>query len=202
MSWRQQYEARLRIQRRYRTVWRVPISKKLALVLQQHVPAGARVLDVGAGHRKAQSWLPGRRYESVDPDPDGEHEYQDLGDAQGPYDAALLLEVIEHLPLEEACTTLVRLRGKLAPGGVLVVSTPNTYHPPTYLRDATHITPFCYDELGGVLEVAGFEVVTIQRIYNDALWRKLLRRYVFGWLFRLLRLDFATQVAAVARVPG
>ena len=200
MSWGEQYAARRGVHERYKTVWRVPIVKKLSLLFEQHIAKDARVLDVGAGERNAKALLPGRSYESCDPDPHTQHDYTDLAQVRGPYDAILFLEVIEHLGPEEALSTLKRLRELLAPNGVLVVSTPNTFHPPAYLRDATHKTPFCYDELGGILAVAGFETSALVRVYNDAIWRKLLRRYAFGWLFRLLSLDFAPQIAAVARV--
>lgn len=202
MSWGKQYAARKRIAARYKTVFRVPIEKRLADLLARVVPADARVLDVGAGDGQAKGWLPGRAYVSVDPDPQAGADHADVDAVAGPFDAILFLEVIEHLSAEAALDTLQKLRALLAPGGVLVVSTPNTFHPPAYLRDATHVTPFCYDELGGILEVAGFEVTQLARVYNDAIWRKLLRRYLLGWLFRLLTLDFAPQVVAVARVSG
>jgi hypothetical protein len=199
MSWGEQFAARRTVQARYKTVWRVPIVRKLAQVIDEHVAQDARVLDVGAGERNGRALVPGRAYESLDPDPHTEHDHRDLAQVEGRYGGILFLEVIEHLGPEEALDTLKRLRELLDPGGVLIVSTPNTFHPPAYLRDATHRTPFCYDELGGVLAVAGFEVTALVRVYNDAIWRKLLRRYAFGWLFRLLSLDFAPQIAAVAR---
>ena len=88
----------------------------------------------------------------------------------------------------------------LEPGGRLILSTPNTYYPPAYLRDATHRTPLCYDELAGLLAAAGYEVEAIYRIYHDPLHRRLLRQYVFGWLFRLIGIDFARQIVVVARL--
>ncbi len=41
----------------------------------------------------------------------------------------------------------------------------------------------------------------IVRIYHDPVHRKLLRRYLFGWLFRMISIDFARQIVLVARKP-
>ena len=80
-----------------------------------------------------------------------------------------------------------------------MLSTPNTFYPPAYLRDASHRTPLCYDELGGMLEAAGLRVTRIVRIYNDPVWRRFVRRFLFGWLFRLIGIDFARQIVIVAQ---
>jgi hypothetical protein len=82
----------------------------------------------------------------------------------------------------------------------LVLSTPNVFHPPAYLRDVTHRTPLCYDELAGLVTGAGLEIEHVYRIYNDPLPRMLLRRYAFGWLFRLLGIDFARQIAVCGQL--
>jgi hypothetical protein len=89
------------------------------------------------------------------------------------------------------------------PGGRLVLSTPNTYYPPAYLRDVTHRTPLCYDELAGLVGAAGLEVERIARVYHDPVHRAFLRRYLFGWLFEMIGIDFARQIILVARkAPG
>ncbi len=151
---------------------------------------------------KLRAQRPGMRYESLDIDPQGEHDYRDLGELTRQYDCVFALEVIEHLPLEEITPWLRQLRGAVRPGGVLILSTPNTFFPMAYLRDVTHRTPLCYDELGALVEGAGFGVERIVRIYHDPVHRKLLRRYMFGWLFRLICVDFARQIVVVARAPN
>jgi hypothetical protein len=83
-----------------------------------------------------------------------------------------------------------------------VLSTPNTFYPPAYLRDATHVTPLCYDELAGLVACSGLHVERVVRVYHDPLLRALLRRLLFGWLFRLIGIDFARQIVLVARRPS
>ncbi|MHB1037269.1 MAG: hypothetical protein ACYC35_22000 [Pirellulales bacterium] len=72
----------------------------------------------------------------------------------------------------------------------------------TFPYNAPHRTPLGYDLLGGMVELAGLDVERIARVYNDPLHRIALRRFVFGWLFRLLGIDFAGQIVLVARKAG
>lgn len=204
LSWSAQYARRKAAAERFgKSVFDLPIVKHLRDVLLAAVPARGRVLEVGAGQRKIEALLkkhrPAVRYESFDIDPHGEHDYRDWSEVPGGYDCVLALEVIEHLPLAEIPDWLAQLAAVLKPGGRLVLSTPNTFYPPAYLRDATHCTPLCYDELAGLVTGAGLAVQHIYRVYNDPLPRMLLRRFVFGWLFRLLGLDFARQIALIAQ---
>ena len=205
-SWSEQFRRRKEIAARFGGIFELPIRRRVREVLLDQLIDGAVVLEVGAGDRSMEKALlrerPRLRYESLDIDPHGRHEYRDLAEVRSHYDCVFALEVIEHLPLEDITPWLVRLCEIVKPGGVLVLSTPNTYFPMAYLRDVTHRTPLCYDELGGLVSGAGFHVEQIVRIYHDPMHRKLLRRYLFGWLFRMISLDFARQIVLVARKGG
>ena len=84
----------------------------------------------------------------------------------------------------------------------MLLSTPNTFYPPAYLRDATHRTPLCYDELAGLVTAAGLEVTRVARVYHDPVHRRFLRQYCLGWLFRLIGIDYARQIVLVAHKPA
>ena len=202
-SWSELYEHRRAAARRFgKQVFALPIVRRVRDVVLGAIEDDASVLEVGAGERKMAATIAQHRrrvtYHSMDIDPRGEHDYHDLDDISCAYDCVFALEVVEHLPLEEIVPWLVRLGELLRTGGKLVLSTPNTFYPPAYLRDATHRTPLCYDELAGLAAAAGLRVTHVYRVYHDPLHRKLLRRYLFGWLFRLIGIDFARQIALVA----
>jgi len=79
----------------------------------------------------------------------------------------------------------------------------NTQHllPPAFMRDVTHCNAWCYDELGGFLELAGLKVITIHRLYHDSIIKRLVRRYLFYPVFRIMNFDYARQIIVVAQKP-
>ena len=202
LGWSEMYAHRRRVAGRFGRWFQLPLLKRAEdAVVAAAAPDGA-LLEVGAGARKLAMRLsahhPGCLYESMDIDAAHAHDYHDLAEIERKYDCVVALEVIEHLPFEAIPGWLASLVALLEPGGRLVISTPNTFYPPAYLRDATHRTPLAYDELGGLIQHAGLDVDEIARVYNDAIHRRVLRRYAFGWLFRLLGLDYAPQIVVVA----
>ena len=205
LSWSELYRHRRDAAARFGPIFNLPIAKRARDILAAHVHAGQSVLEVGAGDRLMGRFLSerhaGLEYRSLDPDPAGVHDYRDLSGVHRTFDCIFAFEVVEHLELSEIPGWLTSLSELVVPGGSVLLSTPNTYYPPAYLRDATHRTPLCYDELAGLLAAAGLEVEHIYRIYNDPLHRILLRRYLFNGLFRLIGIDFARQIVVVARRP-
>lgn len=205
-AWSELYTRRRAMAARFgKLVFHLPLRRRIRQVLVERLTDGQRVLEVGAGDRKMGGQLlaslPHLMYESMDIDRNLPHDYYSLDEVAGPYDAVFALEVVEHLPLAGIVPWLRRLSGLLRPGGFLVLSTPNTFYPPAYLRDATHCTPLCYDELAGLVSLAGLEVTAIYRIYHDPVHRRLLRRYALGWLFKAMGIDYARQIVLVARRP-
>jgi len=207
ISWSDLYAHRRAAAARFgKSVFRLPLVKRVREVLLSNVRDGDQVLEVGAGQRLMRKVLVARYprtvYESLDIDPRGEHDYRRLDEIREPYDVVMAFEVVEHLELQAIPRWLGQLRSILRPGGKLLLSTPNTYYPPAYLRDATHRTALCYDELAGMAEAAGLHVERVVRVYHDPIHRMLLRRYLFGWLFRLIGIDFARQIVVVASAQG
>ncbi|HUY91084.1 MAG TPA: class I SAM-dependent methyltransferase [Pirellulales bacterium] len=191
---------------RFGRIFALPIVRRVRDVLLQCVDDSARVLELGAGDRRMGELLRSRRaaidYRSLDIDPRGEHDYRSLDEIDCAFDCVFAFEVVEHIAVDEIPGWLARLGELLAPGGRLVLSTPNTYYPPAYLRDVTHRTPLCYDELAALVAAAGLHVERIARVYHDPVHRAFLRRYLFGWLFEMIGIDFAQQIVLVACKPA
>jgi 2-polyprenyl-3-methyl-5-hydroxy-6-metoxy-1,4-benzoquinol methylase len=205
-SWSEQYKFRREAADRFGRIFSLPIVKRARDVLLDCVRDRARVLEVGAGDRRMCRLFAHDRadveYRSLDIDPCGEHDYRAFTEIECRFDCVFAFEVIEHIAFDELFAWLQCVVQVLVPGGRLIVSTPNTYYPPAYLRDASHRTPLCYDELAALVSRAGLDVSRIVRVYNDPLHRMFLRRFAFGWLFRLIGIDFARQIVLVAVKPG
>jgi len=200
--WRPQYEARRRIQQRFPKIWNVPLAKRYSSVLFEEGRDGMSLLEVGAGTRGlapkvARRW-PNATYRSLDIDRSTEHDFYRWEDVAGRYDLVCMFDVIEHVRPPDALELLRRCREVLSESGILLATTPNIYHPPTFLRDATHLTPWAWDELGAVAFLAGFEVKDLYRLYSDSPWGRIVHRGLLYPLHRGLGIDFATHVMLVA----
>ncbi len=94
---------------------------------------------------------------------------RELDELEGGFDVITLWEVVEHLP--RPVETLAALRRRLRPGGLLMLSTPNTGHwqalrePAAWegYRPPSHLVFFTAETLSRALEQAGFQEVTVQR---------------------------------------
>lgn len=203
-SWSALYRHRQQVKRRYPSIWSVPLVKKEMDRLLAIVPDGARVLEVGAGDRRFGRRLrvarPGIEYRSFDIDRETRQDYYRLEDIEGTFDCIYAFELIEHLPADEGLALLQRLRSLLRENGTLLLGTPNLYHPHRYWGDITHRTPYKYEELGGLMMMAGFELPTVHRIYNDAWLRRWFRLHVGVMLHRYLDVDFAGTILVDAEV--
>lgn len=201
-SWSDLYRHRQEIKRRYPTIWSVPLVKKELDCLLPIVADGDRVLEIGAGDRRfgkrLQALRPGIEYRSFDIDRNTAQDYYSLAEVEGSFDCIFAFELIEHLDLEAGFALLQTARGFLRPGGRLLLGTPNLYHPHRYWGDVTHKTPYKYEELGGLLLMAGFGNPKVYRLYNDAWLRRWFRLHVGVYLHRYLDIDFAGTVMVEA----
>ena len=202
LDWSKLYNHRKKIADRFGTLWKLPLKKRYFSVLAPLGGSNSRLLEIGAGERGLKSKLANvwgkYDYKSCDIDQTHPHDFSHISEVTGEFDVICLFEIIEHLNLDQAAEMLHECYAFAQQGSKIVVTTPNVYYPPAYLRDVTHCTAWSYDELGGFLELAGFQVVSIHRLYHDSLFKRFLRQYIFYPWFRVMNFDFARQIIVVA----
>lgn len=200
-SWSAFYEHRKGVRRAFPSVYKLKVKKKLLDVVTEELSGVEKILDVGAHTRdlgeRIKRERPGVGFKTMDLDREKEHDYYSLDCVDEKFDIVILAEVIEHLGFEEGMELLKKLYDLLAPGGKIIVSTPNLHHPNRYW-DSDHKTPYRYEEISGALVSVGFEAKKIYRIYNDSFLKRLLRLYVMAPLHSYLDVDFAKSIVVVA----
>lgn len=164
-----------------------------------------RVLDIGCGAGGTSLWLrdhgtkvvhgieiveeqAARADEVLDKVWHGSVE-QHLGDVEGPYDAALCLDVLEHLT--DPYAVLRQVRDQVRPGGSLLVSLPNARYIGFIAdllfrgtvgytdlghRDWTHLRWFTRKDAVKAIEDAGFTVDIVTAPPSHSRLRGLIRR--------------------------
>jgi SAM-dependent methyltransferase len=202
-SWSELYECRQQVRTAHPSIWRLPVVKKELDRLLPIVETHKRVLEIGAGDRrfgnKLMSAFSDVSYKSMDIDRQTEQDYYSLNDIDETFDFIYAFELIEHLTPEDGLELLRHAHRLLVGGGVLLLGTPNLYHPHRYFGDVTHKTPYKYAELGGLMVMAGFKVPRFFRVYNDAFLRRVFRLKIGVWLHRYLDIDFAHTILAEAQ---
>jgi len=198
-SWSKLHEARRRVRARWPTIWRLPVIGRSMRLVAAEIRPGERVLDLGASDGKFGLRLAeGTVYRTLDVDPAVRADYRSLADVPAAaFDVVTCFETLEHLTLDEACTLLGGAARVLRPGGRLYLSTPNIHHPWAYLQSATHRTPFSYDELGGFVELHGFELDSLFRCNRDAVLKAAARWLAYP-LYRIVGVDWTKSILAVA----
>ncbi len=152
------------------------------------LPDGARLLDAGAGTRPFAGFFSRQKYESCDM-PGGFYEQQHdfecfLHEIPRPadnYDAAVLTQVLEHVP--DPLAVLRELNRVLKPGGKLLLSVP--LNGPLH-GEPWHFFQFTHYGLAELAARAGFQIETVEKV-GGAFWnlgkrfpdavRKLMKQY-------------------------
>jgi len=203
MKWSEQFQLREEVHRRYPDLWHLRIVRKRLPYLLGYLKDGESVLEVGAFNRdlgeRMKKIFPCTTYRSMDIDPAYPHDYTSFEEIGERFDMVLLFEVIEHLGLEEGREMVKKIYHILKPGGRVILTTPNVFTPGRYWKDATHLTPYPYEELGGLLLSQEFELVEICRLFNAPFLEYFVKVYLFSPLFRFLGIDYTKSILVVAQ---
>jgi SAM-dependent methyltransferase len=203
MNWGEQLQWRKKVHEQYRDLWDLKIVRKRLPFILKHLKDGEAVLEIGAYDRelgnRIKKVLPGILYKSLDIDTTYHHDYVSLEKVKEKFDVVLLFEVIEHLDWVSGKEMVARLFEILNPGGRVILTTPDIYTPGQYWKDASHLTPYHYEELGGIFLSQKFGSIQLFRLFSDAFLRYVMKVYVFSSLFRFLGIDFAKSILLVAQ---
>jgi SAM-dependent methyltransferase len=144
-------------------------------IQRRYIPAGARVLDVGAGYCDFINHVQASERHAVDLfERVGEFaapgvvahigSCTDLsGFADDQFDVAFASNLLEHLSRDDVFATLRAIKRVLRPQGRLILLQPNfTYCAATYFDDFTHLQIFTHNGLRDLLEMAGFPLIEMQ----------------------------------------
>lgn len=210
-SWSHLYKRRREIYKSYPDFWKIKVKKKILQVIEETIhevgtdSGQIAALDVGSNDRimgeKITKIFPNFRYESMDIDQEQFHDYYDLNAIDKQFKLVFSFEVIEHLPFEEGLEMLARIYELLEPGGKLIISTPNVFHPNRYW-EYSHKVSYRYDEMGGILLSLGYKINHIYRIYNDAFFKRLIRLWLAAPIHQYFCVDFAKSILLVAEKPA
>ncbi len=201
-SWSTLYKTRREIQRNFPDFWDLKVRKKHLEVILEEMKDGDKILDIGSSTRELRHALLdicGRAisYKSMDIDRQTKQDYYSLAEIREKFNVIFLFEVIEHLTFEDGVQLLSTIYNMLLPGGKLIMTTPNAFHPNRYW-EYSHKVSYRYDEIGGILISLGFKVKRIFRVYNDAFFRRLFRLWIAAPLHKYFSVDFAKSILLVA----
>jgi SAM-dependent methyltransferase len=178
------------------------VRKRLPFILR-YLKDGESVLEIGAYTRELEGRMkkyhPLLLYKSLDIDPSYQHDYISLEEIKEKFDMVLLFELIEHLDRKTGREMVARIFEILKPGGRVILTTPNIYTPGQYWKDVSHLTPYHYEELGGLFLSERFESVDLFRYFNASFVHYVMKVYLFSPFFRFLGIDFAKSILMMAR---
>ena len=200
IQWSKIADSRRHLKGRLPSIQEILIIPEDREVIMKIVGNGSRVLEVGAHKRSLEKAFKEKGYEiiykSMDINKSLPHDYYSLDEIKEKFDVIICLEVIEHLSAEAGVEMLSKIYELLKPDGKFIISTPNIYHPVVFREDPTHVTPWGYGDLVGVLVSLGFKEAKVYRIASQraAFGRSNPKRIIKRWLCRNLGLDFAKRI--------
>lgn len=204
MDWNKIKRGRREASRGLPSILDLPIIDGNKVPLFELVKNGTSLLDMGANDRGLYEMIKKAKkevdYFSFDIDKTLPHDYYSIEDIDREFDIITVFEVVEHLPVDEVFTLLENARKLLKENGAIVISTPNVYHPVRFWRDCTHITPFAYDELVGLLISVGFSSFKCYRVKNKIRGKDHFKYWLFKPFIKFLGIDFAPGIVVVGHV--
>jgi hypothetical protein len=150
------------------------------------------VLEIGSGNNALQKKIRDAGYQGIFHTMDIEtkfpHDFHSLDEIKERYDVILMLELIEHMPLDFFFSYLDFVEKHLKSEGTLVISTPNTAHlNQIWKGDMTHMRPFPLRDLFSLLTARDYstqmyKVHLIEENYGILRWIRRRLAQLIAWI--------------------
>jgi SAM-dependent methyltransferase len=194
-------------------VWMV-----IAVHLERWIPAGAHVLEIGAGYCDWINHVRGARKVAVDvwPDvarhaaPEVEAHTLDVAEdlrtlGEGAFDVVLASNVLEHFEPAVVARVVADVASLLRPGGRFIVIQPNfRYAWRRYFDDYTHRSVFTHVSLAALMRSEGFAVELVRARFLPYSMRgagPLVKPWLVRAYLRSPLKPLAGQMLLIARKP-
>jgi predicted SAM-dependent methyltransferase len=170
-------------------------------LIAQRLAGRESVLDIGSGDRPFFGGVTPKNYRTMDIDRQLKLDFYSMEEISGLYEAVLMREVVEHLPREVFYSYLEKIHAILNPGGILILTTPNTWSPSWMLSDYTHVSHWPMHDMYAILKCFGFGQVEIYRVVwpSRTLWIKKIYWAIHS---RFYAVDYAGSYMAIATKSG
>ncbi len=206
------YWQRIRIREEFNNISSIPVKRwyfsehlnEIEQVYFDETMKSKSILEIGSGtnslKKKFQDNGYGGLYHTMDLSREFLHDFYDLNEIEGVYDSILMLEVIEHMKLEEFYGLLDFINRHLGPEGKLVISTPHSRSiAPWESWDMTHVQHYPLHDLYALFRMRGFSPQCYRVWYRNprvAIKQRvrLLLRKVFCYI---LGIDYVDSVALI-----
>lgn len=177
-------------------------QEELAPILASEI----RVLDFGAGAHKPFEQVVkslGASYFSLDNDIDGNFDFRSFDEIpeELQFHIALANQVLEHMTVDAAFSSVASIFDRLVPEGILLATVPNAAHP-VRQWDCTHVTPWPINDLYSLLRSAGFDVINMFRYNKRPLTSNPIKRWIIKIVCSEFRIDWCDSIMGIARKPG
>lgn len=205
MQWSELKRRREEVKKAYPSIFKVPLvySTKKQLIGSVLAGASGKALDVGGGDRFAEALckdVKGLSYKSLDTDDSRFHDFRGFDEIKEKFDVLLMLDVIEHLSLDDGFKLLQDCKNIMTPGARVVITLPNNNHPTAFWGDCSHVTSYRYHELGAMLLSIGFDGLEIKRVCAKNRLKDRLLAFLLKPFLKFMDMDFATGIMIVARL--
>ncbi|MFQ5480312.1 MAG: hypothetical protein ACE5DW_03450 [Thermodesulfobacteriota bacterium] len=207
IDWSELKKRREEVKSGYSSTKKVPLvyATKRELIRGELGRLSGSVLDIGGSNRFVGELCDNApsitEYKSMDVDASSDHDYHDLAEIKRTFNILCVLDVIEHLTLNDGALLLHECERLLSPGGTIILTLPNNLHPTAFSGDVTHVTSYRYHELGALLLICGFKDISIRRVSAKKRLGHRLMAKVLAPVMRFMDVDFATGIMIKAKKP-